>query len=63
MTTAQILPGSGNCMGGEGFIVKMRGSTVRDAYVPGSPRLLKHALGENPKVGSQRVGIGAGGGA
>lgn len=50
VTTAQILPGSGNCMGGEGFIVKMRGSTVREAYVPNSPRLLKHALGENPKV-------------
>jgi len=50
VTTSQILPGSGNAMGGEGFIVKMRGRTVRDAYYPGSPRLLKHALGENPKV-------------
>ena len=50
VTTSQILPGSGNTMGGEGFIVKMRGHTVRDAYYPGSPRFLKHALGENPKV-------------
>lgn len=49
VTTSQVLPGSGNVMGGEGFIIKMRGNTVRDAYVPGSPRLLKMACGENPK--------------
>lgn len=49
VTTVQVLPGSGNVMGGEGFIAKLRGSTVGEMYVPGSPRLLKMACGENPK--------------
>lgn len=49
VTTAQVLPGSGNLMGGEGGIFKLRGSSVEDMFVEGSPRLLKHACGENPK--------------
>jgi imidazolonepropionase-like amidohydrolase len=49
VTTAQVLPGSGNIMGGEGGIFKYRGSSVEDMFVANSTRLLKMACGENPK--------------
>jgi hypothetical protein len=28
ITTSQILPGSGNCMGGEGVVVKMKSNSI-----------------------------------
>ena len=50
VTAAQILPGSANLIGGEGFIVVMRpGRTSEEVAFPGAPRTLKMACGENPK--------------
>jgi len=49
VTTSQIMPGSGDTMGGEGAIVKNRGRTIQDMLVQGAPRLMKMACGENPK--------------
>jgi len=50
VTAAQILPGSANLIGGEGFIVVMRpGRTSDEVAFPGAPRTLKMACGENPK--------------
>ena len=50
ITTSQILPGSGNAMGGEGLVVKHKVSTyIHDLIVADAPRLLKMACGENPK--------------
>jgi imidazolonepropionase-like amidohydrolase len=50
VTAAQILPGSANLIGGEGFIVAMRpGRTSDEVAFPGAPRTLKMACGENPK--------------
>jgi len=50
VTTALILPGSANLIGGEGFTVVMRpGRTSDEVAFPGAPRTLKMACGENPK--------------
>jgi len=50
VTAAQILPGSANLIGGEGFIVAMRpGRTSDEVAFPGAPRTIKMACGENPK--------------
>ena len=52
VTAGQILPGSANVMGGEGFRVKYRwGRTANDMWLPvsGQRRVLKMACGENPK--------------
>jgi len=49
ITSAQILPGSANLMGGEGTIVKLRGVKQTDLLMSNSPRTLKMACGENPK--------------
>jgi len=50
VTTALILPGSANLIGGEGFIVTMRqGRTSDDVAFPGAPSTIKMACGENPK--------------
>ncbi len=49
VTTALILPGSGNVMGGTGVVIKLRGATVTDMVVPDAPMQLKMAMGENPK--------------
>lgn len=48
ITTVQILPGSGNPIGGLGFACKTAG-TVIDEMVVKSPTGLKGAMGENPK--------------
>lgn len=49
-TTIQILPGSGNVIGGESAILKLKVGAGRDGMVvEGAPRGLKMALGENPK--------------
>jgi imidazolonepropionase-like amidohydrolase len=50
VTTALILPGSGNLIGGRGFTVIMRpGRTTDDVRFPGAPATVKMACGENPK--------------
>jgi imidazolonepropionase-like amidohydrolase len=50
VTSAMILPGSANLIGGKGFIVEMRtGVEAADVAFPGAPRTLKMACGENPK--------------
>jgi imidazolonepropionase-like amidohydrolase len=50
VTTALILPGSANLIGGRGFTVMMRpGRTAAEVAFPGAPATLKMACGENPK--------------
>ncbi len=49
VTTSLILPGSGNLMGGQALYIKLFGHTVAEMQIPGAPRALKWALGENPK--------------
>ena len=48
ITTLQIVPGSGNPVGGLGFACKTAGTIVDDMAVK-NPTGLKGALGENPK--------------
>ncbi len=50
VTTIQVLPGSGNLIGGAGVIVKLHlGRTITEMQFPGAPETLKMACGENPK--------------
>jgi imidazolonepropionase-like amidohydrolase len=50
VTTIQVLPGSGNLIGGRAATVKLRpGLSSRQMHVPGAPDGLKMACGENPK--------------
>jgi imidazolonepropionase-like amidohydrolase len=50
VTTVQIIPGSGNLIGGQGLTVKLRPSADLDRMIfQGAPRGIKMALGENPK--------------
>jgi imidazolonepropionase-like amidohydrolase len=51
VTTALILPGSANLIGGRGFTVSLRPGvrTAAEAAFPGAPATVKMACGENPK--------------
>jgi len=50
ITTMQILPGSGNLIGGRGVTVKnVHATTYQAMKFPGAPQGLKMACGENPK--------------
>jgi imidazolonepropionase-like amidohydrolase len=51
VTTANIMPGSGNVIGGQTLYVKLRGRTVEEMRIKGGKVLggLKMANGENPK--------------
>lgn len=50
VTTIQVFPGSANVIGGEGAVFKLRvGATTAEMLFPGAPRLMKMAMGENPK--------------
>ncbi len=49
VTTANIMPGSGNVMGGQTAYVKLRGSTIEQMLVPGTIGGMKMANGQNPK--------------
>lgn len=51
VTTANIMPGSGNVIGGATVYVKLRGRTIDDMRIQGGSVLggLKMANGENPK--------------
>ena len=49
-TTAHVMHGSANPIGGQNQIVKMRwGALPQDLKFEGAPRTVKFALGENPK--------------
>lgn len=49
-TTANILHGSGNAIGGQNTVVKLKyGRRAEDFVFPGAPPGIKFALGENPK--------------
>lgn len=51
ITTANIMPGSGNVIGGQTVYVKLRGKTIEEMRIPDTKVLggLKMANGENPK--------------
>ena len=50
VTTLQILPGSGNLIGGRSFTMQLHpGVSARALMFPGAPSGLKMACGENPK--------------
>jgi imidazolonepropionase-like amidohydrolase len=49
VTTANILPGSGNVMGGQSAYVKLRGNTIEQMLIPGAIGGMKMANGTNPK--------------
>lgn len=50
ITALQVLPGSGNLMGGRGVVLKnVPSRTVQGMKFPGAPYGLKMACGENPK--------------
>jgi imidazolonepropionase-like amidohydrolase len=50
VTTVQILPGSGNNIGGWATLVKLNGApTVEEMKFPNAPPAMKWAWGENPK--------------
>ena len=50
ITTAQILPGSGNLIGGRGVTIRnVPSRSVQGMKFPGAPHGLKMACGENPK--------------
>lgn len=49
VTTANILPGSGNVMGGQSAYVKLRGTTMEQMLIPGAIGGMKMANGTNPK--------------
>lgn len=50
VTTVQILPGSGNLIGGRAVTLKLHPATAsRAMHFPGAPDGLKMACGENPK--------------
>eukprot|EP01126_Amoeba_proteus_P004046 TRINITY_DN11385_c0_g1_i1.p1 TRINITY_DN11385_c0_g1~~TRINITY_DN11385_c0_g1_i1.p1 ORF type:complete len:882 (-),score=144.19 TRINITY_DN11385_c0_g1_i1:84-2729(-) len=57
VTSCVILPISNNMMGGEALMIKLRPppkyprvNTISSLQIPGSPRVLKFACGENPKL-------------
>jgi imidazolonepropionase-like amidohydrolase len=50
VTACLILPGSGNMIGGEGVVVKLRPNTLMSGMkMAEAPRHIKMAMGENPK--------------
>jgi imidazolonepropionase-like amidohydrolase len=48
ITTANIMPGSSNVIGGQTAYVKLRGSTIEEMLIAGAIGGLKMANGENP---------------
>ncbi len=48
ITTANIMPGSGNVMGGQTAYVKLRGTTMEQMLIPGTLGGMKMANGTNP---------------
>jgi imidazolonepropionase-like amidohydrolase len=55
MTTARLLHGSANCIGGQHAMVKLKiGATIADHLFPDTPIGVKFALGENVKYRTSR---------
>jgi len=59
VTTANIMPGSGNVIGGQTLYVKLRGRTVEQMQIVGAKVVggLKMANGENPKGYGRNKGV------
>ncbi len=56
VTTLNVLHGSGNSIGGQNMVVKIKyGRPVEEFYFPGAPPGIKFALGENPKRSNFRL--------
>jgi imidazolonepropionase-like amidohydrolase len=49
ITTVNVMPGSGNVIGGQTIYIKLKGDTVDEMLVPGSIGGMKFANGTNPK--------------
>lgn len=61
VTTANVLHGSGNAIGGKNAVIKLRwGRDARALLFEGAPPGIKFALGENPKRANQGGGGNAG---
>jgi len=60
VTTANVLHGSANVIGGQNAVIKLRwGRSPSELLFAGAPRGIKFALGENPKrPGGQQGGAG-----
>ncbi|TAE19953.1 MAG: amidohydrolase, partial [Bacteroidetes bacterium] len=57
VTSAQLLHGSANCIGGQSAIIKLKwGESPNKMLVPNAPQFIKFALGENPKNGNSGFG-------
>ena len=55
VTTANVLHGSANVIGGQNAVIKMRwGKDAADLFVEGAQPGIKFALGENPKRSNRR---------
>jgi len=55
MTTARLLHGSANTIGGQHAVVQLKsGATIEDHLLPDAPRGVKFALGENVKFRTSR---------
>ena len=51
VTTIMVLPGSANIVGGQGAVMKLRlGASPGEMLFEGAPRVMKMAMGENPKA-------------
>ncbi|MFN3653007.1 MAG: amidohydrolase family protein [Armatimonadota bacterium] len=60
VTTAHVMHGSANTIGGQNAIIKLKwGEPADDLLVPGAPRTVKFALGENPKRSNSTLQPGA----
>lgn len=57
VTTLQVLPGSGNVIGGQGLAVKLKGNTTEEMRIKNTPIYMKMACGENPKNTYGRKGV------
>lgn len=55
ITTANVMPGSGNVIGGQTIYIKLHGETVEEMLVKGSVGGMKMANGENPKGRGERA--------
>lgn len=50
VTTAHLMHGSANAIGGQGQVVKLKWErSAEELLFPGAPKVVKFALGENPK--------------
>lgn len=58
VTSSLLLHGSANAIGGQSVVVKMKWNRpVEELIVPDAPRMIKFALGENPKQSNRFPGM------